>query len=119
MITLKISLGLFFNRIMNEKWQKKALAITMSITLFVGIGYWLFSIFQCGIPNKGAAFWQKKLGNMCASDATAIGLGYTSGLVNAIGDVILCGLPIPVILKARLSSKEKAIISGIFVLATT
>jgi hypothetical protein len=119
MISLKISLALFFSRILNERWQRKALITIMAITLPIGFGYWLFSIFQCGIPNKGMTFWEKKLSGTCVSDAAAIGLGYVNALVNAGTDISLCCLPIPTIWKTRLSRKEKFIVLGIFVLATT
>ena len=119
MVSLKISLALFFSRILNERWQRRALITIMAITLPIGFGYWLFSIFQCGIPNKGMTFWEKKLSGMCVSDTAAIGFGYVNALVNAITDISLCCLPIPTIWKTRLSRKEKFIVLGIFVLATT
>jgi hypothetical protein len=116
MMALKISLSLWFYKLMQRPWQRLVITIMLIVTLTVGLAYFLFGIFQCGIPNGGQAFWEKKLENKCVSQQTNEGLSYTHGLLNALIDIILVAMPIAMIWGAKLSTKEKlSIIIIIFI----
>jgi hypothetical protein len=117
MVFFKISLGFFFYRLIQEKWQRWILLTTVSLSVFVNIGYFFFAIFQCGIPNKGTSFWIKKLTNRCVNQGGNLGFGYTQTLVNALTDIILCLLPIPIVWRARMSRRQKILVSSIILLA--
>jgi hypothetical protein len=116
-ITFKISLGYFFYRIVNERWQRKALIGIVSISVLFGIAYFLFAVFQCGAPWKGETFWVKKITYRCASEAVIIGMGYPQSIINALTDIALCAMPIPMVWRAKFGRKDKIIVSGIMILA--
>jgi hypothetical protein len=113
----KVSLGLFFLRVLIEKWQRKVVHWTLIIFSTYSVGYFFYAIFQCGIPN-GAVFWERKITSQCTSDATGLGLGYTHGILTALTDMVFVVLPFPVVRRARLNLREKMIVGGILGLAT-
>lgn len=118
MISLKISLGIFFLRILVERVYRKLVWGTLCLTTFVGTGYMFFAIFQCGVPN-GKTFWNKKLAGQCVSVPGCLAFGYIHAIIGACTDLFLSVLPIPVVLKAKITKREKLIIVGILALATT
>jgi hypothetical protein len=117
MITLKISLSIWFYRFLQRTWQRITIIIMLVLTILIGITYFFFEIFQCGDPDKGEAWWLKKITNRCVSFEANLGIGYTHSLLNAFTDVVLVAMPTPVIWNARLRFKEKLIMFGILFIA--
>jgi hypothetical protein len=50
---------------------------------------------------------------MCLPQAHLLGPAYAHGVVNALTDIILCALPIPLIWRARISRREKIVVTTI------
>jgi hypothetical protein len=117
MITLKISLSIWFYRFLHKRWQRVTIILILVLTILVGITYFFFEIFQCGVPNKGESWWIKKISNQCVSFEANLGVGYTHALLNAFTDVILVAMPTPVIWHAKLRFKEKLIMLAILFIA--
>jgi len=117
MITLKISLSIWFARFMQRPWQRFVIIFMLVLTILIGLTYFFFEIFQCGDPNKGESWWLKKLTDKCVSTRGNLGIGYTHSLLNALTDVVLVLLPTPMIWHAKLSLREKLIIFSILFLA--
>jgi hypothetical protein len=112
----KVSIGLFFVRILTEKWQRGTIYCVLVIFSTFGVVYFFYAIFQCGIPT-GSTFWQRRVANQCLSNSSGLGLGYTHGVLTALTDLIFVALPLWVVFKARLNLRERIIISGIMLLA--
>jgi hypothetical protein len=117
MMTFKISLAFFFYRILQDRWQLILLLSIVSVSFLVGVMYFFITVFQCGVPGHGGSFWLKKITGRCLGRAVDIGTSYPHAIINALTDVILCAMPIHMVWKARLSRREKMIVSGILVLA--
>jgi hypothetical protein len=117
MIFLKISLGIFFLRILVEKWQRATVYWVVGISTLFNFGYFWFVAFQCGVPNSGAEFWEKKITRQCASSGMILGFGYTQAGLSFLTDVCLAALPIPVLMRARIRKREKWVVGGILIMA--
>jgi hypothetical protein len=99
---VKLSLALFFY------------VIVTGFFIF-SFAYFWFTVFQCGIPNSG--FWFKRYLGQCVNSSSILGFGYSHGTISALSDIILAGMPIPMIKNARIHAKEKIIVIGILTLA--
>jgi hypothetical protein len=119
MIFSKISLGLFFLRILVERWQKRILYGIIGLSTAVGIGYFFYAVFACGNPDSGERYWERKIAHQCTGGSLALvdGIGFTHGIVMALTDITLASLPIPVIRRSKMARREKMVIYGILVLA--
>jgi len=53
MIFVKLSLGMFFLRIVLQRWQQWLVKGVMAMSVVFGIAYTFFVIFQCGAPIQG------------------------------------------------------------------
>jgi hypothetical protein len=117
MMALKATLSLFFLRIIVETWQRRIIYFNLTLVTFLGVAYFFYAIFQCGIPH-GTTFWVNKLTGECAGTSSILGLGYTHALVNALTDLSFVALSIPMLKKVHINHREKIIVGGIFFLAS-
>lgn len=117
MISLKISLALFYSRILREKWQRTTANGIAILCATFGFAYFWYTVFQCGVPGQGETFWIKTITHECVNRASILGFGYTHAIISAGTDIALSIMPIPMIRKSNMPSKEKIIISVILLLA--
>jgi hypothetical protein len=118
MILLKLSLGIFFLRILVDKWQRMIVYLVVTLSSAFGIGYFFYAVFQCGIPNSGGfTFWEKKIEGRCYSSAQTVGPGDTHAVISTITDITLACLPITMLRKSRLPRREKLVVGGILAFA--
>jgi hypothetical protein len=117
MIALKISLALFFFRLMKDKRERRILWVVVGASTIFGFAYFWFAVFQCGVPGKGLQFWYKKITQQCVSNKSAFGMAYAHALLQAGTDIILVSLPIPMVRKAKINRREKYIVIAILLLA--
>ncbi|KAM0690996.1 hypothetical protein Q7P36_009766 [Cladosporium allicinum] len=98
MVILKISLGIFYLRIVVSRWQKVTVYATVGIATIYGCFYFFAVLFSCGVPAKFLvnALQDKCWGNPEGRFATNL----TAGTINAVSDFILATLPITLIRKA-------------------
>jgi hypothetical protein len=85
-IIFKLSLAIFFLRVVNQRWQRQV--IIGSVTLYTLFGTaWLFvAIFQCGSP---ADYGKNEALGKCLPFRTVLRpLNYTHGVLNAVTDWI-------------------------------
>lgn len=118
MIFLKLSLGIFFLRVIIEKWQKRSIHVIIAINTVVGIGYFFFALFDCGTPVTAHNFWERRISKQCVNFDIILGLSYAHAGVNALTDLLLALLPISIVKRSTMTIKEKRIIIGIFLIAT-
>jgi hypothetical protein len=102
----KISLGLFFLRIIIEPLLRRIVHGTLVIFTIWSVGYLYFAIFQCGVPS-GSRFWENKLAGRCGSDKLGLGMGYVHAILTAGTDLIFLALPIPMVFRTKIRSREK------------
>jgi hypothetical protein len=117
MITLKISLAIFFLRIIIEPWQRIAIYVILTIATTGGVIYFFYTIFGCGVPVTAALHWERKMNGTCGSHALVFGMSYMQSVVSVVTDLSLVLIPISVARKATINFRERAIVIGIFVLA--
>jgi len=116
MVTLKISLGIFFHRAVVRKWHKWTIYITVAVSTLFGIAYFFFSIFQCGLFNTVMEFGMRKLtGKRCVSPTAALTMGYIGGIIATLTDFIFAALPILVLKTTKMETREK--VTVFFILA--
>src|ERR1700761_7541219 len=117
MMILKVAVALFFCRILQGKWQRIVIYGIASLSVVFGFAYFLFAVFQCGVPEQGAQFWIKKATTQCVNVAAILGFGYSHAVISAGTDVILSAMPIPVMRRANINSVEMAMLCCILFLA--
>jgi hypothetical protein len=119
MVLLKVSLSIWFYRLMQHTWQRVVLIFLVVLTVALGTAYFFFELFQCGNPMSSTPWFFKKVDDSCIPNAPALGVGYSHAVINAVTDVIICALPLPTIWRAKLNTKERVMISGIILLASS
>src|ERR1700759_3543282 len=83
----KISLGLFFLRILVARWARRVVYGVLFAFSLYSVGYFFFVVFGCGVPG-GGSYWMRKIANECASDSITLGLGYALAILTAGTDLI-------------------------------
>ena len=124
MIALKISLGLFFLRILTTPSRMTALWRTTLVTVLslsttFGLIYFFFAIFQCGIPRSGEnSFLVKMIQSRCANASVGLGLGYSHGVITMLTDW-MCGLlPVCMLWNSTMPRGTKTVIGALLGVAS-
>lgn len=98
MVILKISLGIFYLRIVVSQWQRRTVYATVGIAAAYGTYYFFAVLFSCGMPSN---FLMNALQGQCSgTPGVRFAINMTAGLVNAGSDLILAVLPVFVIRKS-------------------
>jgi hypothetical protein len=120
MMLIKLSLGIFFLRIVMGKWERRLIILMISLSWLVGLGYSFYATFECGIPNGGGVpFWLARITGECNSTTAQIaGTSYTQGAINMLTDIVLLLVPIPTLRASQIPRREKFIVVGILAIAT-
>lgn len=107
--TLKISLGLFFLRVLTKRWQKLLFHIILAVSASYGLFYVLSTIFACGDPNKIADVLVGS--RKCLPKDFILSTGYIYGAINVIADWTFVLIPICVLLESDLDRRSKISVS--------
>ncbi|KAH8708461.1 hypothetical protein GQ44DRAFT_752789 [Phaeosphaeriaceae sp. PMI808] len=103
--TLKISLGLFFLRVLTKRWQTMIFHVVLCISATYGLFYVLTTIFACGDP---AQFADAMMGSKkCLPKTFQLTTGYLYGAINVISDWTFVLIPISVLLDSDLDRRAK------------
>ncbi|KAJ4373178.1 hypothetical protein N0V83_003470 [Neocucurbitaria cava] len=106
---LKVSLGLFFLRILTKRWQTLIFHVVLGISATYGLFYVFVTIFQCGDPAKLA---DSLLGSKaCLPSAFLLTTGYMYGVINVIADWTFVLIPISVLIDSDLDRRAKISVS--------
>jgi len=103
---VKISMLLFYLRIFPQKWFRISCFVTMGACAGYAIAFLLVSVFQCRPISFAWTHWHGETSGVC-NDINA--QGWTSAAINVVLDVIVLGLPLPVIAKLELNKRKKAL----------
>ncbi|KAH7389802.1 hypothetical protein BKA66DRAFT_414475 [Pyrenochaeta sp. MPI-SDFR-AT-0127] len=106
---LKVSLGLFFLRVLTKRWQTLIFHIILGVSATYGLFYVFVTIFQCGDPAKLA---DSLLGSpKCLPSAFLLTTGYLYGVINVIADWTFVLIPISFIIDSDLDRRAKISVS--------
>jgi hypothetical protein len=117
-IPLKLSVGLFYLRLVMRPAQKRIIYVSMAVNTVFGVIMEFYTIFQCGIYKDGIDFTVKRLDNKCASDPLALGMTYTHGAITMSTDWIFVLMPIWLLKDSLMSIREKFTIGFILAFAS-
>jgi hypothetical protein len=108
--TLKISLGLFFLRILTKRWQINVFRTILVVSAVFGVFYTFIAIFQCGTPDK--LLDHLLLGTIkCLPSWLLLSSGYLYGTINVIADWTFVLIPIFVLLDSDMDRRSKISVS--------
>lgn len=108
---LKISLGLFFLRVLTKKWQKLIFHVVLSISTIYGFLYVFVALFQCGDPTRLADSLLHPTAPHCLPTAFLMCTGYVYGIINVIADWTFVLLPVSVLMDSDLDKRSKISVS--------
>lgn len=103
-VVLKLSLAIFFLRVIPHGWQRKVLYIATAIYTAYGTAFTFIIIFQCGNPHD---FFINEAQGKCIPDTILQPLYYTAGAMNALTDWIFSILPVTVLWSAAIPRSTK------------
>ncbi|KAH9997180.1 hypothetical protein F4779DRAFT_631490 [Xylariaceae sp. FL0662B] len=106
----KLSLLLFYLRLSPQKWFRIPVYVTMGIVVGYTIGFFFAVIFVCDPPQK--AWDVHVVGGHCNTNQNM-----AIAIINAITDLMLFILPIPMVVKLQLPLGQKIGILFVFTVA--
>jgi hypothetical protein len=101
---LKVSLGLFFLRVIIKKWLRKIVYATIIISTVINIYHCFFIVFSCGNPKF---YLEHTLTKKCVRKSVVVGLAYEQATVTTLTDWIFALLPIPLLWNATMDRRSK------------
>ncbi|KAF2442682.1 hypothetical protein P171DRAFT_415786 [Karstenula rhodostoma CBS 690.94] len=104
---LKISLGLFFLRLLTKPWQTRLFHIILVISGVFGIFYFFFTLFVCGDPTKLADSLIGARAKHCAPVWFSLTTGYIYGIINVVADWIFTLIPIVILMDSTMDRRSK------------
>ena len=115
---VKLSLGVFFLRIMIFRWQRWVIYAAMAVSTTIGTAYFFVGVFQCGYFSNIWIFLSRRITlEGCIPVIPALGVAYTQASVAALTDWIYAILPLFLLYNAQMKRREKNIVFGILSLA--
>ena len=114
LITLKISVCIFFLRIIEPKMQRLAVYSTVALNTVFGIAYIIFTNLQCGAFSGILDFALRRLERgKCVSNVTAIDMTYAWAAISAATDLLLALMPILILRGANIDKRKKIVVFAI------
>lgn len=117
MTALKISVSIFFLRVMVKTWQRWVIYVSLVLATAVNIAYFFVLVFQCGVPHGGMKFLMKQLAKKCLTREGMLAASYTHGVVTTITDIAFAILPLTVVKEMKLRLRERITVVAILTLA--
>jgi hypothetical protein len=116
MMTLKISLGIFFARIVVQQWQLRLIYVTVGTNIISSIAAFFYCLFRCG-PNPND-YVIRQLSLQCAPRPLDRFIAYQAAGITTLTDVVFVTLPVFILWKANMSIRTKLSVGFILCLAT-
>lgn len=117
MMTLKISLAIFFLRIMVERWHRNVVIGAVTLSTAFSIAYFFFAVFQCGAPIDPFTFLIKKLsGRGCINSTQILGMSYTHSAITTVTDLTFAIVPLAILKGLNMRKREKIAVFFILLL---
>ncbi len=113
---LKVSLGLFFLRILTGTWPTPLLRTVIGFNILVGVIYTFIMIFQCGNPIRLA---ESMTGSPdCVPRGFTLSVGYVYGTINAMTDWSFVFVSIFVLVRSGLHLWTKVSVGAVILVGT-
>jgi len=103
-VALKISLAIFFLRIVVRQWQRRVIWITTAIYTIYATAFAFVAVFQCGIPTN---FLIKEAVGICIKDDVLQPLNYIHASLNAVSDWTFAFLPVFLLWNSQMPRSAK------------
>jgi hypothetical protein len=103
-ILFKISLAIFFLRIVVVVWQRRLIYVSTGIYTVYGIFFIFLVTFRCGDPSD---FIINAARQKCITNEVLLPLIYIAGGLNAVVDVIFATLPITILWNSHMPRQTK------------
>ncbi|KAF9695326.1 hypothetical protein EKO04_006395 [Ascochyta lentis] len=117
MMVVKISLGIFFARIVIASWHLMLIYVTIGINVVSSVAAFFYCILRCG-PNVDRYVLQQ-LQNRCTSRGLDRFMAYQSATFSTLTDLVFVVLPIIVIWDSNMDRKSKFSVGFILCLAAS
>lgn len=117
MIAFKLSLAIFFLRILITQWQRYLIIGAVTTSTIFGVAYLFFAVFQCGWYTNVDVLILRMVAGKCAPKSVGLGMNYTYATLGTISDWT-CGLiPILILRGSNMPRKTKIIVCGLLAFA--
>ena len=116
MIFLKLSLGVFFLRILISKSQRYVVYVVMILSVVMNVIDTFWDIFYCGDPRF---YYDNLLVGKCIPTGWGLAESYVQTIVNTGTDIALACLPFFLLRGSMMATSAKLSVAFILVLATT
>jgi hypothetical protein len=103
-ILFKISLAIFFLRIVVAKWQRRLITISTAIFAAFSLAYMFITTFRCGSPRDILLHTAR---GKCITASIISPLLYVSGISNALMDVMFACLPTTILWNSQMPKRTK------------
>ena len=113
---LKLSLGLFFLRVVQVKWQRRVIWGVMILSTIVQAYHAFLLVFACGNPRY---YPEHMLTSKCIPRHIQVDLAYEQAAVTTLTDFIFALLPIPLLWNTTLDRRSKLSVAFVLLLGTS
>jgi hypothetical protein len=103
-ILFKISLAMFFLRIVVAKWHRRLLVISTAIFTAFSLAYMFITTFRCGLPKDLLLHTAR---GKCITADIITPLLYVSGIFNALMDIMFACLPTTILWNSQMPIRTK------------
>jgi hypothetical protein len=117
MIALKLSLGIFFLRILLSRWQRLLLLTAITLATVFGLALFFFAIFQCGLFSDIEIFMERMIAGTCAKPRVGLAMNYTYAILTTFSDWICGLLPIFILKDSSMPMQTKLVVGFLLALA--
>ncbi|KAF2997981.1 hypothetical protein E8E13_006669 [Curvularia kusanoi] len=117
MMTVKISLGIFFARIVIAPWHIRVIYVTIGVNICSSVAAFFYCILRCG-PNVDE-YALSQLKHQCTSKPLDMFMAYQSATFSTLTDIVFVVLPIVVIWNANMNQRSKLSVGFILCLAAS
>jgi hypothetical protein len=113
---LKISLGLFFLRVVQIKWQRGLVYGVMIMSTIIQSCHAFLLVFACGNPKH---YPEHMLASKCIPKHIQVDLAYEQAAVTTLTDFIFALLPIALLWNTTLDFRSKLSVAFVLLLGTS
>ncbi|KAK8178132.1 hypothetical protein IWX90DRAFT_43636 [Phyllosticta citrichinensis] len=114
-MTVKLSLGVFFLRILIRPWQRCFVYAVMVLITLLSVFFFFNLIFMCGNPKD---YLVRYVADKCAPREVQRAMAYLSAAVGAFTDWTYAVLPLQIVLQANMQMRGKISVLLILSLGT-
>jgi len=116
MMMLKISLGIFFARIVVKPWQIGIIYVNVGVNIFSSAAAFFYCLFRCG--SNIEKYVEQQMSNRCTPQALDRFVAYQQAAFTTLTDVVFVALPVLILWNANMSRRSKFSVGFILCLAT-